>query len=402
MSSLRILHVVPYFEDAWAYGGIPRVATAMTRGLARRGHHVTVCTTDACDAHSRLDPFQVTRSAAGLDVRVFRNVSNHLAYYYQAFAPRGLRRFLRQHAASFDVAHLHACRNLPVSIAGYELRRAGVPYVLSPNGTAPLIERRRLLKRLFDAAGGRSVLENAACVTATSEAERRQLIGIGIDASRVTVVPNPLDVGEFSELPPRDAFRRAHGLGDAPLVLFLGKITPRKGVDVLVRAFGLVSVGNAHLVIAGNDMRSGTRVEFATVGPALPGRVARVGLLRGRDRLEALVSADVVVYPSRDEVFGLVPLEALLCGTPVVVSNDSGCGEIIGRTGGGHIVPYGDRQALAEAIDAILKSPAIWRNRATAAGRNACELFAAEVVCEQLERLYARIARAGEHRRSVA
>jgi glycosyltransferase involved in cell wall biosynthesis len=402
MSSLRILHVVPYFEDAWAYGGIPRVATAMTRGLARRGHHVTVCTTDACDAHTRLDPSEVTRRAGGLDVRVFPNVSNHLAYHYQAFAPRGLRRFLRHHAASFDVAHLHACRNLPVSIAGHELQRAGVPYVLSPNGTAPLIERRLLLKRLFDAAGGRRVIENADCVIATSEAECRQLIETGIDRSRVSVVPNPLDIGEFSDLPPRDMFRRTHGLGDSRLVLFLGKITPRKGVDVLVEAFGLVTASGAQLVIAGNDMGVGTGVEFATADPVLQGRMTRVGLLRGRDRLEALVSADVVVYPSKDEVFGLVPLEALLCGTPVVVSNDSGCGEIIRRTGGGHIVPYGDRPALAAAIDAILKSPAIWRTHAATAGRKARELFAAEVVCDHLENLYARIARARDHRRSVA
>jgi hypothetical protein len=65
-------------------------------------------------------------------------------------------------------------------------------------------------------------------------------------------------------------------------------------------------------------------------------------------------------------------------------------------------VPYSDRPALAAAIDAILKSPAIWRTHAATAGRKARELFAAEVVCEHLENLYARIARARDHRRSVA
>src|SRR6266481_4992845 len=55
MQPLRILHVTPYFTDAWAYGGIPRLATSLARGLARRGHHVTVCTTDARDASSRLE-----------------------------------------------------------------------------------------------------------------------------------------------------------------------------------------------------------------------------------------------------------------------------------------------------------------------------------------------------------
>jgi glycosyltransferase involved in cell wall biosynthesis len=393
MSLLRILHVVPYFEDAWAYGGIPRAAGAMTRGLARRGHHVTVCTTDACDADTRLERAGTTSPARGLDVHIFRNVSNRLAYRFQAFAPHGLLGFLRRGAASFDVAHIHACRNLPGSIAARELRRAGVPYVLSPNGTAPLIERRLLLKRLFDAAGGRRVVEGADRVLAASEAERRQLVGTGIADDRVTIVPNPLDLTEFTPLPSRDAFRLRHGLGSVPLMLFLGKLTPRKGVDVLLQAFQLTSHTSARLVIAGNDMGSGSSVDRLAALPGASGRVSRIGLLRQHERLEALAAADVVVYPSREEVFGLVPLESLLCGTPVVVSNDSGCGETIGRTGGGHIVPYGDVLTLAGAIDSILKSPELWRTRAASAASRIRRLFASEIVCEQLERVYADVAR---------
>src|SRR5207237_10260572 len=86
----------------------------------------------------------------------------------------------------------------------------------------------------------------------------------------------------------------------------------------------------------------------------LEARTIFTGLLCGRERLEALADADVVVYPSRDEVFGLVPLEALCSGTPVVVADDSGCGEVIARTGGGQIVSQGDASAVARAIADIL------------------------------------------------
>src|SRR5205809_904092 len=75
----------------------------------------------------------------GVAVRAFPNFSNRLAYHLQLFLPIGLDRFLRAHAAAFDVAHLHACRNVPGVLAARRLRAAGVPYVLEPNGTAPII-----------------------------------------------------------------------------------------------------------------------------------------------------------------------------------------------------------------------------------------------------------------------
>ena len=110
MTALRILHVVPYYEQAWAYGGIPRLATTMTRALARRGHDVVVCTTDACDAHARAAS-QAGRH--GVEVRTFPNLSNAAAYHLQVFTPIGLRSHLRATAGTFDVGHIHACHNLP-------------------------------------------------------------------------------------------------------------------------------------------------------------------------------------------------------------------------------------------------------------------------------------------------
>jgi glycosyltransferase involved in cell wall biosynthesis len=401
MSSLRILHVVPYFEGAWAYGGIPRLAATMVRGLVKRGHHVTVCTTDACDARTRLS-VRPAADATGLDVRIFRNISNALAYHWQMFTPVGLFTFLRRHARSFDVAHLHACRNLPGLLAADRLVRAGIPYVVSPNGTAPAIERRIVAKRVFDRAGGRRVLENAARVIAVTKAERSQLLTLGIEGGRIVDIPNPLDETEFGKPVDRNAFRRALGVNADPIVMFLGKLTPRKGVDVLVRSLSFVKTPRAQLVIAGNDMGAESAVAAAVRESGVSTRVSRVGLLRGTERLEAVSAADVVVYPSRDEIFGLVPLEAILCGTPVVVCNDSGCGEVIGRIGGGHIVPHGEPGILAEAIDSILAAPDLWRARARTAAARATALFGSAVVCEQLEHVYSTLATSPVDRRPAS
>src|SRR5437764_6547548 len=211
MRTLRILHVTPYFTDAWAYGGIPRVVSALARGLARRGHNVTVCTTDARDDAGRL-PAGETRTAAGVAVHVFPNFSNRLAYRLQLFLPLGLGPFLARHAAAFDVAHVHACRNMPGAIAARHLRRAGIPYALEPNGTAPIIERRFVAKRAFDAVWGGRVLAGAACLVAVSNAERRQLQELGVDPAKIRLIPNPIDLDEFRRPVERGNFRRRFNL----------------------------------------------------------------------------------------------------------------------------------------------------------------------------------------------
>ena len=139
--------MTPYAPDAWAYGGIPRVVDALVGALAARGHRVTVCTTDVRDAGSRLGsrPCRPASAPAAADAtvewRVVRNLSNRLAYLRQLFTPLGLGAVLRANVHRFDVAHLHACRNLPGVVAAHHLHAAGVPYVLAPNGTAPRLER---------------------------------------------------------------------------------------------------------------------------------------------------------------------------------------------------------------------------------------------------------------------
>jgi glycosyltransferase involved in cell wall biosynthesis len=307
----------------------------------------------------------------------------------QLFLPFGLSTYLSEHAAVFDVAHLHACRNIPGAIAAYHLRRAGVPYLLAPNGTAPRLERRLLAKRVFDLVMGQRILSGASRVLAVSRAECLQLRALGVDASSIRVVPNPVDLDEFATPVERGHFRAAAGLPEsARVVMFLGKLTPRKRVDVLVRAFAtLPAESDIRLVIAGNDMGAGTSVRSLVRSVGIEARTLFVGLLRGRDRLDALADADVLVYPSQNEAFGLVPLEALLSGTPVIVADDAGCGEIVREVGGGDVVPAGDVDALARAIARTLGTVSRTAQTSAAAIRIR-SMYGHDTVCAQVEAVY--------------
>jgi glycosyltransferase involved in cell wall biosynthesis len=383
---MRILQVTPYYERAWAYGGIPRVVSSLSRALIARGHEVTVCTTDVRDQHSRLGADE--RTASGPDLRVFDNLSNRLAYHLQLFVPLGLDGFLARFGARFDVAHIHGCHHLPGSITARRLRQSNTPFVLTTHGTAPRLERRRAAKWVFDHTLGRNVLPRAARVVAVSSAEVAQLEQLAVAQRSIRLIPNPVELSEFDAPPAKGSFRAQLGLGDRPVVLFLGKLTPRKGVDVLARAFAALPGQDAQLVVAGNDLGAGAALEREVSQLGLRARFHRVGLLRGAERLAALADADVVVYPSQHEVFGLVPLEALLSGTPVVVSGDSGCGEVVAEVGGGLVTPQGDVPALTAAIAEVLSQPAHWRGEARAAQARVRARFDPAAIGERHEALY--------------
>jgi glycosyltransferase involved in cell wall biosynthesis len=400
MDALRILHVVPYFEQAWGYGGIPRVVAAQAHALAAAGHPVTVATTDALDARRRTPAAGITaarrlaprveHTADGIEVRVFPNLSNAAAYRWQFFTPRGFSAWLSDGVRRFDVAHLHACHNLLTARAAVSLRRAGVPYVVQPNGTARRIERRKAAKLVFDALFGVGLLAGAARVIAVTEWERRQL---ETDLGRargggMRVVPNPLAPLPPCPLPRRERFRERLGLTDAPVLMYLGTLGPRKQPAMLARAAALLGRADAQLVFAGNDMGAGQSIRRAVHEAGLEARTRFTGQLTGPSRYEALAAADILVYPSYGEVFGLVPLEALQAGTPVIVSNDGGCGEIIAGLGGGLLVPPGDPAALAGAIGIMLGDLDRWREDARLAGAEASRRFHPSVIAAQLEQIY--------------
>jgi glycosyltransferase involved in cell wall biosynthesis len=325
---------------------------------------------------------------------VFPNASNALAYRLQLFLPLGLAAHLRTAAATFDVAHLHACHHLPGAVAARHLARAGVPYLLAPNGTAPRLERRQLAKWLFDVTAGRRVLPGAAAVLAVSEAERAQLLGVGVSPDAIRVVPNPVDLREFDDPPGPGGFRARHGVTARHLIVFLGKLTPRKRVDVLLRAVAALGRPDTVLVIAGNDLGAGRALRRLARDLGLAPVTVFTGLLEGRERLELLADADLVVYPGEHEIFGLVPLEALLSGVPVVVADDSGCGEVIRGTGGGAVVPRGDAAALAAALERMLEPGGPWRRAAGEARARVRLLYDPDTVAAGIERVYRELAAA--------
>lgn len=351
---MNILQITPYFYPAWSYGGIPRVVYELSKALVQSGNKVITLTTDVLSRQERYGKREDI--VEGIETHYFSNVSNALAYHYQMYLPIGMRKWLSDRLKDIDIVHMNGHRHFLNNIAYEALKKENKPYVFSAHGTILKIERRVALKNIFDIFWGNKILKGASHFIAVSEKEADQYLSMGIPREKISVVYNGIDIDAYKKLPKKGVFRKRYNLSDKKIVLYLGKITPRKGVDILVKAIAETSNSDLVLVVAGNDMGFKSKVDKLIKELGIEDRVIFTGLLVNEEKLSAYVDADVLVYPSTLEIFGLVPFEAIMCGTPVIVTDDCGCGEIIGKIGAGYIVKYGDVEGLKTNIIEVLKN----------------------------------------------
>jgi glycosyltransferase involved in cell wall biosynthesis len=170
------------------------------------------------------------------------------------------------------------------------------------------------------------------------------------------VVPNGLDWERYRTLPARGALRVRWGLGEVPIVLFLGRLHFKKGLDLLISAFDTLRrrVPDAQLLIAGPENDDyGLKVRGWVRKRGLDGAVHFVGPLHGTDVVQAYVDADVFALPSYTENFGMTVVEAMACALPVVVSDQVNIHAEVTGAGAGFVTRC-DADEVAGALKALL------------------------------------------------
>ena len=386
---MNILQITPYFYPAWSYGGVPRVVYELSRALVRSGNKVVTLTTDVLSKEKRYTKRE--DSIEGVETHYFPNISNALAYHYQMYLPIGMRKWLSDSLKDIDIAHFHGHRHFLNNIALKALTKKKIPYVLSAHGTVLKIERRIALKSIFDLFWGNKIIHNATHFIAVSEKEAEQYESIGIPSKKITIVYNGIDIEAYDVLPEKGVFRERYNLKDKKIVLYLGKITTRKGLDILVQAIAELPSNDIVLVVAGNDMGFKSRVDDIVRQRSIEKRVFFTGLLVDREKLSAYVDSDVLVYPSTLEIFGLVPFESIMCGTPVIVTDDCGCGEIIGSIGAGDVVKYGDVNGLKDKILDVLNNREEAQKKVEKGKEFILEQLRWETISDEIMKVYEKI-----------
>jgi glycosyltransferase involved in cell wall biosynthesis len=369
---LNLLHVVPTYLPAWRHGGPIWAVHGLCKALAARGHRVTVFTTDV-HGDATLDvPRAEPVALDGVEV-----------WYFPVTFPRRLYHSpemtvaLAARVRGFDLVHLHSVFLAPTSAAARAAERADVPFVVSPRGmlVADLIRRHgRWRKLAWMLLAERRTLERASALHVTSALEAEEAARLGLPLPPAFVVPNGVDPI------PEDGGPRE------PFVLFLGRVSWKKGLDRLIPA--LAHCPDVVLKIAGND-EEGLRPELESLArdAGVAGRVEFLGAVEGEEKESLLRRAAVLALPSRSENFGNAVLEAMAAGCPVVVTPEVGLADTVREAGAGLVVD-GAPEALGPALRDLLADPA----RRTEMGRRGAEAaresFGWDAVARQMEKLY--------------
>lgn len=386
---MNIVHLTPYYAPAYAFGGVTRAVEGMARTLARRGHHVSVLTTDALSHNER---YTGALDAVQDGVRVVRvpNRSAWLRGRLNLSTPFGMDRRAADLLANADVLHVHEFRSAENLLVTPVAARLGVPIALSPHGTLTLSTGRGALKSAWDRLLSPTLARRVAAVIGLTaqEADEARAVwqSFGIDPARVhfTIVPNGIDPEEFADLPGREVFRSRYGLGDAPVCLFMGRLHARKGVDVLARAFQRADVPGARLLIAGPD--EGMLPALRAIHDE---RMVLTGYLDATERLEALAAADVFCLPATGEGLSMAALEALAAGLPVILSPGCNLPEAAEASAGLIVEPQ--VEPLAAALRDLLSDSERRTAMGAAARALASERFTWASVAERLEAVYSAV-----------
>jgi glycosyltransferase involved in cell wall biosynthesis len=378
---MRLLLLSPYFVPAYAFGGSVTVAETIVTDVLAGGHEVTVATTDVLDGTRRI-PAGAAAQPAGAEVARFPNVSHRLAAGLNAYTPRGLRRWLADNIRRFDVVLLHDVYSAVSVMGARAAARAGVPFALQPLGTlSPARERGRpLIKRAFLSLWGRQTVQTANALLYLAEHEAADFLSAGGARERLVAMPLPL------ELPDATQARQ----GSQPTIAFVGRLHPIKGLDVLIEAVGLVrrEVPDVRLEIVGPGDRYRRSLERLVARLGLDGAVRFRGFVEVSEKLAVLRDADASVLLSRSEGLPMAALEAMACGTPVVLSHGCHLDEVHEK--GGLVVP-GTAHEAAAAIVSVLSDDGL-RSRLGAGAIEFAHGFRREVVMPQMIEVLDRVA----------
>ena len=349
----------------------------LARELASQGHQVDVFTRAHDPDEPQIVPIGGGARVIHIEAGPPDSTLDDLHSYTSDFA-ESVMRFQRNEGVAYALVHSHYWLSGVVGMALSRLWNA--PHIATFHTLARTKRRARAGERESELRSNaeRRIIHSADAVVVSTSIERDDIAKLyGTNGTPIEVIPPGVDLRMFQPLDVQEA-RRELGLRDKRVILYVGRIEPLKGLDILLRAVALLNdTANTRMLIVGGGLEDDPelqRLKRIATELDISDIVTFTGAV-SQERLPAYYSAaDIFALPSWYESFGLVALEAMSCGTPVVVSRVGGLTTFVENGKTGYLVPWRCPEAFARSMDTLLANPALRDAMGVSARRKALSM----------------------------
>lgn len=329
----RILHITPSYKPAYIYGGPTRSVSELCENQASLKYHVTVYTTAA---NGKNDLIEGTRIMSGVQVHYFKRLTGDHSH----FSPKLLRQ-VWSNCCKFDFIHIHSWWNLVVIFALIICKIHGVKVVFSPRGMLGPYTFKSMSKRIFHRLFGRVILRNTV-LHATSQKEVQEALMLIPDWDHF-VLPNILDLPDNL-----GRVTKNENSLDCFNLIFLARIHPIKGLDILFTALAKVKFSWQLLIVGEGDQNYINKLKALIDEYGIGKSIDWIGWKSSEEKYKLLSEADLFVLPSNYESFSNAALEALSVGTPVLLSDQVGLNDYVKDQNLGWVYSGGSEELAAQ------------------------------------------------------
>jgi glycosyltransferase involved in cell wall biosynthesis len=349
---MRTLIFTPYVGST--YGGTSKIVSDIVQAISCLGLTVDLITTNA-NGSNKLDiPLNVWIPEKSYRVQYFP-----CWHWNDLIVSPSLTNWLFHHVSDYNLVHTHTIFAPLISLAHWVCKLHQIPYIVTPHGMLEpwALSYKAWKKRFYYALLEKPALQLASAIQSTATSEAAHIKSLGFE--HTIVVPNGLHRQEFETLPePEIFYQQFPDTRNKTLILFLGRIDPKKGLDLLAPAFAKVhnQFPQTHLVVAGPDsigFLSTAQSFFAQAGCL--DTVTFTGMLTGSLKYTALAAATLYVAPSYSEGFSMSVLEGMASGLPCVIT--TGCNFPEAATAKAAYVVDINADAIADALIQCLSYP---------------------------------------------
>lgn len=234
-----------------------------------------------------------------------------------------------------DIIHLMGHWTILNAIVYFYIRKFKKKYVICPAGALPIFGRSKFVKKLYNFIVGNNIVKNSNAQIVITMDEISHLASYGVAPNNAVWIPNGIN-SEVLQDQDDSNFRKTYELDNFPFLLYIGRLNPIKGPDLLLEAFCSVknNFPNLHLVMAGPDEGMLTSLKKMAKSAHVEERVHFVGHISGKVKSNGLHAAKLMVIPSRQEAMSIVVLEGGIVGLPVLLTDQCGLNNLAGINAG--------------------------------------------------------------------